>query len=370
MHVVLLSKHFNNEQFETVLVAGQESAGEGSMSSFVEEHGINPLFIPYLQREISLLQDLKAFITLWRLLRKHKPDIVHTHTSKAGLLGRLAAKLSGVQVIIHTYHGNIFDHYFGSVKTALFIWIERILSLFSNAVVAISESQAAELKSYGIGRGKVKIIPLGFDFKRVDQASDSCLLRERYGLGDNNKLIGTVGRLVPIKNHILFLKTAEELLQQRDDLYFFLVGDGELRSSLEKEVRRLGLEERVFFTGWVEDMAAVYQELDLLLLTSLNEGTPLTAIEAMAAGCAVVSTDVGGVSDVITEKETGLLASSGDHQGLARQVLWFLEHPDEAHRMVERARQKALENYYAARLFSDLEKLYSQLIKAKNVNAD
>lgn len=327
IHTILLSEGMDKGDFETFLVSGRPDADEGDMSWLADEKGIKVEYIPQLGRKICL-KDLPAFLRILKLLWKIKPDIVHTHTAKAGTLGRIAAVLTGVPVKIHTFHGHVFDGYFSPAKTRIFIGIEKILGMFTDKVIVVSESVRREIS------GRLKIVPdkkcvvikLGFDLGRfLDNGVLKGALRKEFKIGAGTLLVGIVGRLVPIKNHKMFLRVAGKVIDSMpgQELKFLIIGDGELRQYLEAEARRMGLENKSIFTGWIKDIAKVYADLDVVALTSLNEGTPVSLIEAMASARPVVATSVGGVADIIRDGENGLLAGSNDVDDFSDKVIFL-----------------------------------------------
>lgn len=366
IHVTLLTKRLNEGIFRSLLIAGEVGAGEGSMEWLALEEGLMVAKIPQLGREINLLRDGSTLWSLFRLFRQEKPMIVHTHTSKAGTLGRLAAIAAGVPVIVHTFHGHVFSGYFSASKTRVFVSIERILARWTDAVVAISPSQRTDLLDLGIGSPqKVRIIPLGFELRPFLEVSGPTDLRGRLGLNRGDKLVGIVGRLTPIKNHRLFVDAAKLMAQRDNRVKFVIIGDGELRADLEVYVRQVELDNRVFFTGWVRDMPALYRDLDLVVQTSTNEGTPVSVIEAMASARPVVATAVGGVPDVISNGETGLLVPPGNAGMLAEAIQRVLADEALAHRLGQAAREQVVAKYDVERLLNDTIGLYSDLLRAK-----
>ena len=414
IHTILLTHHMQDLGYETLLVAGQVGAGEGNMSYLAETQGVNPIMIPELGRSVRPCNDLVAFFRIFQLFFKFRPDIVHTHTAKAGTLGRVAALLyNTVQTltclalhirqrisilkfrnrqstidnrqskVVHSFHGHVLRGYFSPFKSRLFQAIERILARFTDVIVVVSAQQKDELcNQFGIGRPQqYRVIPLGFDltaFRRCE--SQKGKFRAKLGVSDNaTKLVGIIGRLTPIKNHNLFLKGIHNIVEATGDVAtrFLIVGDGELRRELEQQALQLDLGKYVFFTGWIKDMIPLYADLDVLALTSDNEGTPVTVIEAMAAGVPVIATDVGGVRELIgdfrlpIEKsnyfnfevcERGVLVKPGDVEGFADGLQYLLEQPDLCKQMGERGRGYALKHHGKERLIADMDRLYRSLV--------
>lgn len=363
LHVALLMEHLDNGAFEQQLIYGQIGEGEGDMSYLLRDDA-KTIIIPELGREISPLRDLYTIYKLYRLMRREKPHIVHTHTAKAGFTGRIAAWLARVPIRVHTFHGHVFNGYFGQLKTFVFLWIERFCAWLSNRIITISPKLRDELvNQYRIAPvGKFSVLPLGFDLSGITVSPGEEALasyRDEYGLPDDKQLIFIVGRLVPIKNHDLFLRMAASVLSERNDVHFVIVGDGETRADLEQLVSELRITGHVTFTGWLKDVRLVFHQNGILALTSKNEGTPVSIIEAMAAGMPVVSTEVGGVSDVLEGGRYGVLVPPDDVEALTKALLQILngEHPN-----TDEARQSVLARYDIKRLTGELEGLYSELI--------
>jgi glycosyltransferase involved in cell wall biosynthesis len=364
-HAILLTAGLDPARFESALVTGVEAADEGNMLDLAAQKGVQPLIIPQLGREINPLKDWVTLIKLYRLFRDLHPHIVHTHTAKAGTVGRLAACLAGVPIVVHTFHGHVFHDYFGPLQTRVFIGIERFLASLSDRIVTVSEGQRREIAAYGVASlDKIAVVPLGFELDALlNCESLRGQLRRELGIPEGMALVGTVARLTAIKNHRLFLEAAKLVLQAGQEAVFLIVGDGELRAELEAYVAELGLAERVIFTGWRCDLPRIYADLDVVALSSLNEGTPVSLIEAMAAAKPVVSTRVGGVSDVVLDKKSGYLVQSKDARGLARGILDLLQAPEKAREMGLTGRAAVHPKYASETLLANAEKLYLELLR-------
>jgi len=365
LHTIILTAELDKTRFDSILVAGVPSSDQGDMTSLASDYGINPIIIPELRTEINWKNDLIALYKLIKIIRKEKPDIVDTQTAKAGTLGRISAVISGVPCIVHTFHGHVLYGYFGKIKTLAFMWIERILARFTSKIVVISQLQFGDLcHKYRLApQNKFAVIPLGFDLSEFYNGEQySGKLRNELGIAEDTMIIGTVGRLVSVKNIELFLKVADKVLRQNDNVRFIIVGDGLLAPSLKKLAKELGINEKVFFLGWRNDMPAIYADIDIFALTSLNEGTPVTLIEAMASGKAVVSTAVGGVPDVIMDGETGILVQSGDEEGLAKAIIELISDPEKRRNFGSHGQKIAVAKYTKERLIEDISKLYEELV--------
>jgi GT2 family glycosyltransferase/glycosyltransferase involved in cell wall biosynthesis len=387
IHVHLLTTGLDSKMFHSTLITGKISPSEGNMGYLFESFKENPIIIEELQREISPLMDLKAFLRIFGVLRHETPDIVHTHTAKAGTSARLAAIIfnrfsNGNTKTVHTFHGHVFSGYFSQTKSLMFIWIERLLARKTDVIVAISQTQKTDLThKFNIAPAdKIRVIPLGFNLVPfLKNPQNSGCFRKSLGKRKGSLLIGIVGRLVPIKNHVLFLNMARIFMNENNnmDVEFVLVGDGELRETLEAHVEKMGLENHVSFCGWRRDLPEVYADLDVLALTSENEGTPVSIIEAMAAGTSVISTDAGGVKDLLGPPESdmsmkagftvckkGILCRKNDAAGFARGLKHLVEmEKKQRDRMTDEARTFVLKSFSNKRLLKDMEDLYLEIVK-------
>ncbi|OLE52082.1 MAG: hypothetical protein AUG51_19735 [Acidobacteria bacterium 13_1_20CM_3_53_8] len=395
-HVVWLSAGLQPDEFETLLVAGVVPQGEDDMGYFAESEGVTPLIIPEMSREVSP----KDLVTIWKLYRlfvRERPDIVHTHTAKAGTVGRIAGLLYRWWTpsilfgrprrcrFVHTYHGHIFHSYYGRWKTRIFIGIEKFLArTATDKIIVISPQQRREIhEKFGVGcSSQFVVVPLGMDVGAyADWPKRRHIMRDELGARDDEVLIGIVGRLTEVKNHDLFLRAAacyKQLFGTKESegvcVRFVIVGNGHLREQLENRASELGILDDVEFMGTRNDPQNFYPALDIVALTSLNEGTPLTLIEAMGCARPCVATAVGGVVDLLGEKfaqvsegdryqvcERGVLVPSGGAeafcQGLARLV------NDEKLRgeMGARGERFVAESYSKNRLLADIAKLYKSL---------
>jgi glycosyltransferase involved in cell wall biosynthesis len=372
IQAVRLTAALQADGFTGVLFHGRLGTGEGDMSYLIQP-GADTRFIQSLCRPLSPVDDLRALVTLYREFRKVKPAIVHTHMAKAGMLGRLAAfaynRTRGAAPrakVVHTYHGHVLDGYFSKFMTAVFISIERALATISDRIIAISPAIRQELlETYRIGRAdQYRVVPLGFDlapFAAIDGNARIAARRE-LNLPPDAPVIATVGRLTAIKQHRLFLDTFKRVLASHPSALAVIAGDGELRDDLTAYAASLGLTDHVRMIGWRRDLPTVYAATDVFLLTSRNEGTPVALIEAMASAVPGVSTNVGGVHDVIGGRDTGRTAAFGDADGLAREINDLLASPDLRRDMGLRAQQRVLAHYDIKRLVGDIATLYRELL--------
>lgn len=366
-HTVYLTSLINKDKYDPLLFSGKIEEHEEDMSFFATQYNVKPKYLKQLSRELNPKSDLKTLWELYKIIKKEKPDIVHTHTAKAGTLGRLAAWLARVPIIIHTFHGNVFKGYFGPRKTKFFIKIEQFLAKKSTKIIAISKSQKQELIDFRITRpSKIEVINLGFEFDNIiPTIDDRGLFRKENNFPDEAILIGIVGRLAPIKNHMLYLDIAEQICIQHSNVYFPIVGDGELRAEIETEIKKRKLENRVKIVGFYQNLKKVYADLDLVILTSHNEGTPVALIEAMVCKKIVITTNVGGVKDFITNNETGFYIDSFDPKPFVEKINQWLDGKIDNERIGENANKKALKKFSAKRLVADIEALYQKLLSKK-----
>ena len=371
IHAILLTSGLNDERFRSILVSGQESPTEGSMRDLAVSQAVRPLSLTGLGREVSPLHDLLAVRQAYGLIRRLRPTIVHTHLAKAGTVVRLAARLAGVPIILHTYHGHVFHSYFSPLKTRVFLNIERALGLVSDRLIAVGEKQRRELIGYRVAPAeKIVAVPLGLEIEpMLEVERERGRLRAELGLSDGELLVGIVARLVPVKAHEVFFEAAERIARAVPKARFLVIGDGERRAELERLVGRLGLSERTRFLGWRRDMRVVYADLDVVALSSLNEGSPVAIIEAMAAGRPVVASDVGGVSEVVEHDCSGLLVPRRDAAALAAAVTDLLQDPAGAARLGAAARAAVFPKYASSRLVEDIGRLYLDLARQKGLGA-
>ena len=368
IHAILLSSALDDgAQFRSTLVAGVTAPHEGDMLDLARARGVEPVALPALGREISPLDDLVALARLVRLVRERRPDVVHTHMAKAGTVGRVAARICGVPLIVHTYHGHVFHSYFGRAKTRVFLTIERALGLATDRIVVVGDGQRDEIASYGVAPlNKIESIRLGLElspFLHAEVARGT--LRRELGVEPGTQLVGIVARLVPIKAHEDFLHAAVRIRAALPAVRFLIVGDGERRQELEVLAHRLGLGESLTFLGWRHDMAGVYADLDVVALTSLNEGSPVALIEALAAARPVVSTAVGGVPEVVIHGQTGLTVRVSDAPALADAALALLRDPSLAARLGAAGRRHVYPRYDSSRLVNDVRNLYVRELAAR-----
>jgi len=338
-----LARDLPHRGWDTLLVGGSPKRDELPLEHLPEEAGVTFRKIRALSPYITPHSDAVALIQLWRLMQRWKPDVVHTHTAKAGFLGRLAASLSGVPVVVHTYHGHAFSGYLKGLGNRAYLLLERGLARLSDALITLSPGQRDAISGeYRIAPAeRFVVIPLGLASPEWVAPNSTAAehFRTELGIPASTLLVGTVGRLAPIKNHRLFLEAAARLSQEgQSAVRYVVVGDGDLRASLEVYAEELGIRGQVVFTGYRTDMATIYAALDIVALSSDNEGTPMSLLEALASGKPVVATDVGGVRDCVPE-DCGLLVPRGDSAAMAAALQALLADPHRRQAMGERGRQ-------------------------------
>ena len=368
IHVILTTAGLDPERYDSLLVIGKESDREGNFLDLAKARQASYRIIPSFGRRIRPLRDLITLVKLFMLMRQRRPDIVHTHTAKAGALGRIAARLAGVPVVVHTFHGSVFAGYFGSLTSLFFQWVERVLALGTDAVVTVSQRVAEDLEQRGIApKEKIQVIPLGLEIDRFALVSRRRgELRRELGLAPDTPLVGSVGRLVPIKDLGTLLNAMVLVSKAYPKAVLLVAGDGDERDALEEEASRLGLGSSVHFLGFREDLERIYADLDLAVNCSLNEGTPVALIEAMAASVPVVATGVGGTPDLLEDGRLGRLVPPRDPQALAEAISHALSPEGDRTEQAQLARQSVLRRFSLERLLGDLDQLYLRLLKAKD----
>jgi len=363
-HVTLISSRLETRGYRTLLLNGQVAPGEAEMTEVISRSGVLPREIKGLGRVVSPFQFIAAFYRLYKVFRRVRPHIVHTHKTVAGGLARPAARLAGVPIVVHTFHGNIFSGYYSAWKSKAIILAERLLSLTTDVVIAVTSQQRKELRSLRIAsRERLQNIPLGLDlqrFLRTTPGDDG--IRAELGFAPDAPLAGMVTRLVPIKGIPVFLNAAAQVLKALPSARFVVVGDGECRQDLEKLTADLGISDFVRFTGFMDKTERIYSALDAVVLSSFNEGLSVTVIEAIASGCYVVGTRVGGVPDLVKDEQTGVIVEPGDPRTLADAIGKALKDP---RRVPDSSRRRVCALYGIGRLVEDLDILYQKLLENK-----
>lgn len=361
---------FLGDEYETMLVGGLPEEGESDSLYIVEKYGVKPVLINEMIRTPNLKSDRQAYQRLKSIIQEFKPDIVHTHAAKAGALGRKAAKACNVPVIVHTFHGHVFHSYFGKVKTAIFKMIERNLAKKSTGIIAISSIQKEELsKEHRIcSPEKIKVIPLGFDLVpfREKSIANRSSTREQYDIKADEVAIAIVGRLAEIKNHGFFLNAVEALLGKTTaKVKVFIVGDGPEKQVVSQRVAEVNEQFPgvITMTSWIKDIGTFNAGMDLICLTSNNEGTPVSLIEAQAGGIPVISTDVGGVRDVVQDGITGEIVPVGDLNQYVEKLQELCEDEKKRSKMSQNGWSFVQEKFHYNTLVKNVGDYYKELMK-------
>lgn len=370
-----LTKYLSDD-FETLLVGGDKDDSEESSTFILDQLNLKPIIIPEMRRDIGLKEDKIAYQKLKQIIKEFQPDIVHTHASKAGTLGRLAASKCKVPVIVHTFHGHVFHSYFGKTKTIFFKNIERYLARKSTAIIAISEIQKNELSvAHKIcKKSKIKVVPLGFDLSRFQENIEDKRksFRDFYKIEEDEIAIGIIGRLVPIKNHKLFLDSIHKIIDKTSkQIRVYIIGDGEEKENLTNYCESLHLDfveylkdERkalITFTSWIKDIDWANSGLDIIALSSLNEGTPVSLIEAQASNKPIVTTNVGGVENVVISK-TAFIVPSNDLSMFSEALLKLIDNDELRKNMGSNGWSHVKDKFHYSRLVNDMERLYVSLL--------
>src|ERR1700756_320058 len=375
-NVAFLTKYLAPE-YETLLIGGEKEPDEDSSLFIFNEMGLEPLVINEMSRSVNFLQDVKAYYRIKKIIKEFKPDIVHTHAAKAGALGRLAAHSCGVPVIIHTFHGHVFHSYFGKFKTGVFKTIERFLAKKTTAIIAISEKQKHELcTEHKIAPAeKTKIVPLGFDLTKFsdNQPEKRKTFREKYQIEEDEICIVIMGRWAPVKNHPLFLKAIQFVkAHSTKKIRALIVGDGSLRQDLMQQCNALNLDycyypadpkkATVIFTSWIQDVSYPLAGSEIVCLTSFNEGTPVSLIEAQAASKAIITTKVGGIENSVSDK-AAFLINSTDEKLFCEKLVLLCNDAGLREKMAVCGKDFVFNQFHYTRLVQDIRGLYGSLLK-------
>ena len=363
----------NREKYDIFLVHGLSlESNMGVMEqealirdlSLAEKKGVRVFTISSLVRRLSLRNDLLAFVSIYRLIKRIKPHIVHTHTSKAGVLGRFAAYLAGVPIIIHTPHGHVFHSYYGYIVTKMIVFVERILSLMTDKITALTERERDEHLECGIAStNKYIIIHSGVTLQQIMNTNiDIEKGKKKLGIPQNSNVIGAVGRLVPVKGHKYLVSAAKKITKEFDNAVFVFVGDGYLESKLERQAESLGIRDNIIFAGWRSDVIDVLDLFDILVLPSLNEGMGKVLIEGMALGKPIVASSVGGIIDLVKNGDNGILVPPRDSDGLSDAILNLIRNKKLAQELGKNGKAKVYPEYDTTVMIRQIEDLYESLL--------
>jgi glycosyltransferase involved in cell wall biosynthesis len=367
LHVAYLTHGLRERGYETTLVAGSLARGEDSMEFVARDLGIEATHLPELRRDIAPIRDLQATLRLAQLIRRLRPDILHTHTAKAGAVGRMAASLVGdarPPIVVHTFHGHVLRGYFGPRLSYGFRLLERWLARRTDALVAVSPEVRDELVRLGVAPAeKFTVVRVGIELTdRVADLDGRAETRRRLGIAGDSFTVGWVGRMTGVKRTSDVLLAFKRLRERGVDAFLCMIGDGPERGQLERRAHELGIMKRTLFLGYQEQVAPYYAALDAMILPSGNEGTPVSAIEALAAGRPVVATRVGGLPDVVREGEDGFLVAPGAVDELADRLERLATDEELRRRMGEAGRERVLPRYSVERLIDDVDALYRSLL--------
>ena len=366
---------FLSDDFETKLIGGLPAEGENDSLYILDKYDVKPVLIEELVRNPDIKSDRKAYKKIKEIILEYKPDIVHTHASKAGALGRKAAFSCNVPIVVHTFHGHVFHSYFGKTKTSVFKYIERKLAKKSNAIIAISELQKEELVTEHkiCISDKINVVPLGFDLLPFHEKRSSDRISTRLNLNLTNEVaIAIIGRLAPVKDHQFFLDVISEVADKITvPIKIFIVGDGLERESIETRVSEINKKHNnlILLTSWISDIATFNAGMDIICLTSKNEGTPVSLIEAQAANIPVVTTDVGGVRDIVLDGDTGFIVPINDKEIYVEKLMELIESEKIREKMSQNGWTFVRDKFHYGTLVQNMEQLYRSLLE-KNKNEE
>ncbi len=374
LHVAYLTQGLAGRGYDTTLVAGTLARGEDSMAFVAEARGVEVVKIDELHREISPLRDLVAVFHLARLIRAERPQILHTHTAKAGAIGRLAALVAGRDgppIVVHTFHGHVLHGYFDPFRTQVFRLLERFLARSSTALIAVSPQVRDDLVSLHVAPAeKFTVVRLGIELDERVAIDEAMRAEARHvmGIPPGRFAVGWVGRMTGVKRTDDVVRAFAALRARGVDACLVVVGDGPDREQVERRAHELGVIRDCLFLGYQEDVARFFAVFDAFVLSSVNEGTPVVAIEALAAARPVVATRVGGVPDVVTDGVDGFLVEPGDVEALAERLERLARDPELRRAMGEAGRTRVLPRYAVARLIDDIDRLYRSLLEAERAS--
>lgn len=349
---------------ESEMSAGEKASVEDGLTQ-IELMGVKLIIVPSLVRQINPIIDLRTLFRLYRIFLREKPIVVHTHTSKAGILGRWASFLAGIPIVVHTPHGHVFYGYYGRIKTKLFILMEKLTAPITDKIITLTEKEKEEHIQLNISKpDKFVVIHSGVKLENSHKNWDNDALRKGLGISLTDSIVGTVGRLVEIKGHVYLLDAARLLLNKMPNTTFLLVGDGHLTNRLKNHALSLGIKEKVVFTGWRNDVFQLINMFDIFVLPSLNEGMGRVLVEAMAVGKPIIASDVGGIPNLVIHGKNGLLVPAADAQALAKSIEFLCANPEKGSEMGKEGK-KIAEDYGVGSMLQKIDDLYLRAIKEK-----
>ena len=347
----------------------EETKAKEKDIQILESEGIEFTQCPSLLRRINIIKDLKAFFDIWRIIKKYDPLIVHTHSSKAGLIGRLAAKLAGAPIIVHSPHGHVFFGYFGPYKTKLFIILEKLASRITDRIVTLTNREKKDHLLFKIAQeDKFSVICSGIELNIIKESSsdEKQNLKKELGIPKNSLIVGTAGRLVPVKGPEFLIKASKYIISKYPDTYFIFAGDGPLEQDLKKKTLEMGISENIIFLGWSDNLAKIISIYDIFVLPSLNEGMGRVLVEAMTLGKSIVASNIGGIPDLVIHEKNGFLFPPKNPKELAKYIQVLLEDKDKREKMGLVGKEMAL-NFSAESMIEKIASLYEELLIQKNI---
>ncbi len=372
----LTLRDLTKSDFKLSLVAGLSFESEMNQEELksrnenirkLRAYGVEYIVCPFLTRKINIIKDFKAFVSLRKTIKKNKPSIVHTHSSKAGFLGRIAAKIEKVPHIIHTPHGHVFSGYFGCFKTKLFMVLERLAAKITDTLIALAKQEKNDYIHYRIAKeNKLRVIPSGIEMENFKEPTlrEKVKARKKLGIPEKAVVVGTAGRLVPVKGPEYLVKAAKHVLSSYPDTVFIFAGDGYLWKNLEKKAIELKILKNIYFLGWREDICRIMSIYDIFVLPSLNEGMGRVLIEAMALGKPIVASNVGSIPDLIDHGKNGYLVSAKNPFQLADSIKKLIKNNKMRNKMGREGKKKA-ESFTAETMVKKIKALYKELLESQ-----
>ncbi len=369
IHTTLLTHYMKEIGYDTRLVTGREEFREGNMLWLAEEKGVEPIIIDELSREIRLKRDWISYQKICRIIEEFRPHIIHSHTAKAGFLGRLAARKYKVPVVVHTFHGHVLRGEFGWFKSEIFRRIEKYLAGFSDRLIFISGTGKEDLISMGVAPPeKFEVVYVGLELEKFRHAKEQRgAIRKEIGLTENDFLVGMVARLASIKNHSEFVEAGKRILPNYPEIHFAVIGDGPARDGIYDEVKKAGLEGRIHFLGMRQDMVQVHADLDLAVLTSKNEGLPVAFLEALSSGTPILGSDVGATHELKKPNYPVGVYSLGNLEELIIGIVDIYKNREIYNLKAREVKDEIIRRFSIQRLVGDLDNLYRRLLAEKQV---
>lgn len=360
--LLTMINHLDRNRYDITLISGLTLYPLSGIQE-IDKKNIKLIYVSCLRREINPILDILAGFKLYRIFRRERFDIVHTHTAKAGVLARITAKLAGKSKIVHLPHGHNFYGYFGPLRTKLAIFLERFIAHFTDRLIVLTELEKQDFLKFKVGKiNKITVINSGLNLDRYKRAAtDHIKKREEFSVQDNEFLVGMIGRLEPIKGPQYFVEASRLVYKEIPATKFLVAGDGTLKPELESQCRKLGIYNRFIFTGWRDDVPEILPILDILVLPSLNEAVGRILIEAGACAVAVIASNVGGIPEIVRDNYTGVLVTAGDSHKLAETIISLLKDKDKRLKMGEDAKAW-IDDKFSAKVMADrFAKLYEEL---------